>query len=88
MHNSAKVEVVILSLNVRGIRDQIKRKSIFSYLKDQKANIYFLQETYSCTNLLDLMNDITVLAIGLRELQLIIMVKNPKSKMEYIKRSL
>ena len=36
----------VLSLNVRGIRDQIKR-SIFSYLKDQKANIYFLQETYS-----------------------------------------
>jgi len=37
----------VLSLNVRGIRDPIKRRSIFSYLKDQKANIYFLQETYS-----------------------------------------
>ena len=37
----------VLSLNVRGIRDQIKRRSIFSYLKDQKANIYFLQETHS-----------------------------------------
>ena len=37
----------ILSLNVRGIREQTKRRSIFSYLKDQKANIYFLQETYS-----------------------------------------
>ena len=37
----------VLSLNVRGIRDQIKRRSIFSYQKDQKANIYFLQETYS-----------------------------------------
>ena len=37
----------VLSLNVRGIRDQIKRRSIFSYLKDQKANIYFSQETYS-----------------------------------------
>ena len=47
MHNSAKVKVPILSLNVRGIRDQIKRRSILSYLKDQKANIYFLQETYS-----------------------------------------
>ena len=31
----------VLSLNVRGITDQIKRRSIFSYLKDQKANIYF-----------------------------------------------
>ena len=36
----------VLSLNVRGIRDQIKRRSILSYLKDQKANIYFVQETY------------------------------------------
>ena len=37
----------VLSLNVWGIRDQIKRRSIFSYRKDQRANIYFLQETYS-----------------------------------------
>ena len=37
----------VLSLNVHGIRDPIKRRSIFSYLKDQRANICFLQETYS-----------------------------------------
>ena len=41
------VNLNILSLNVRRIREQTKRRSIFSYLKDQKANIYFLQETYS-----------------------------------------
>ena len=41
------VKLDILSLNVRGIRDQIKRRSIFSFLKDFKTNIYFLQETYS-----------------------------------------
>jgi len=41
------VKLNILSLNVRGILDQIKRRSIFSSLKDFKANIYFLQETYS-----------------------------------------
>lgn len=40
----------ILSLNVRGIRDQVKRRSIFSYLKDQKGKFYFLQETYSDLN--------------------------------------
>ena len=28
-------------------RNQAKRRSIFSYLKDRKASIYFLQETYS-----------------------------------------
>ena len=37
----------VILLNFRGIRDQAKGRSIFSYLKDQKASIYFLQETYS-----------------------------------------
>jgi len=44
MQTPAKLN--ILSLNVRGIRDQIKRRNIFSFLKDFKAIIYFLQETY------------------------------------------
>ena len=47
MNTSCLSKFDVLSLNVRGIRDQIKRRSIFSYLKNQKANIYFLQETYS-----------------------------------------
>ena len=37
----------IISLNVRGLKNQRKRRSIFSYLKDQKCHCYFLQETYS-----------------------------------------
>ena len=45
-----KLKFDILSLNVRGIRDKLKRRSIFSYLKGQKAKFYFLQETYSKTN--------------------------------------
>ena len=40
----------ILSLNARGIRDCDKRRSIFSFLKDQKAIFHFLQETYSDPN--------------------------------------
>ena len=43
MHSSVNLDV--LSLNVRGIRDLTKRRSIFLFLKDLKANIYFLQET-------------------------------------------
>lgn len=46
----SNVKFKIISLNVRGIRDQTKRRSIFTYLKDQKANFYFLQETYSDAN--------------------------------------
>ena len=45
MQEKAKYD--ILSLNVRGIRDQAKRRSIFLYLKDHNSKIYFLQETYS-----------------------------------------
>ena len=37
----------ILSLNVRGLRNAGKRKAIFSYLKNQKASIFCLQETFS-----------------------------------------
>ena len=37
----------VLSLNVRGIRDLHKRKLIFTWVRNQKADIIFLQETYS-----------------------------------------
>ena len=37
----------IISLNVRGLRNQTKRSGIFSYLKNQKATLYCLQETFS-----------------------------------------
>ena len=46
---SKKNSCKTISLNVRGIRNSIKRNSIFVYLKDQKALFYFLQETYSET---------------------------------------
>ena len=45
MHKFTRYD--ILSLNVRGIRDQLKRRSIFAYLKDHSPKIIFLQETYS-----------------------------------------
>jgi len=44
------VKFKMISLNVRGVRDQTKRRSILTYLKEQKANFYFLQETYSDAN--------------------------------------
>ena len=37
----------LLSLNARGIRDFHKRKAIFTWIKKQKVDIAFLQETYS-----------------------------------------
>ena len=43
----SNVKCKVFSLNVRGMREQTKRRSIFTYLKDQKADFYFLQETYS-----------------------------------------
>lgn len=36
-----------MSLNVRGLRNRVKRNSIFSFLKDKSCQFYFLQEIYS-----------------------------------------
>ena len=36
-----------LSLNVRGLKNKKKSRSIFTYLKDQNCHFYFLQEMYS-----------------------------------------
>ena len=36
-----------LSLNVRGINQSIKRRKLFRWLHHQRAQCYFLQETYS-----------------------------------------
>jgi len=37
----------MLSLNVRGLRSHEKRGNIFKWCNDQRADIYFFQETYS-----------------------------------------
>ena len=39
--------IKFLSLNVRGLRNHVKRWALFSYLKNQKADFYCLQETFS-----------------------------------------
>ena len=36
-----------MSLNVQGLRNRVKRNSIFSFLKDKNCQFYFLQEIYS-----------------------------------------
>jgi len=43
----------VLSLNVRGFRDLNKRKSIFTWVRNGKADIIFLQETYSTSDVID-----------------------------------
>ena len=43
----------VLPLNVRGIRDLTKRKSIFTWVRNRKADIIFLQETYSTFDVID-----------------------------------
>ena len=43
----AKHDLQIISFNVRGLNNIKKRTSIFRYLKIQKCDVAFLQETYS-----------------------------------------
>ena len=44
---SLQMKISLLSLNVRGLRNQVKRRSIFSFLKDQNCDIFLFQETFS-----------------------------------------
>ena len=41
-------------MNVRGIRSATKRKALFMWLKEQKSDIIFLQETYSTAEVEDI----------------------------------
>lgn len=41
------VNICFGSLNVRGLRESVKRKALFLYCKGQKSNCIFLQETHS-----------------------------------------
>lgn len=38
----------VMSLNVRGMRDMVKRKAIFLFCKSCESDLIFLQETHSC----------------------------------------
>ena len=40
----------VISLNTRGLRDNIKRKALFLFIKQQKSDFCFLQESHSITN--------------------------------------
>lgn len=46
LFNSLKVT----SLNVRGIRDNTKRKAVFIFCRQQESDVVFLQETHSVAN--------------------------------------
>ena len=46
MANSNNVKLV--TINVRGLRNALKRRKLFSWMKDNNIDIAFLQETY-CT---------------------------------------
>ena len=41
------VKLSFMRLNVRGIRDRLKRVNIFEWCKTKKNSIIFLQEKYS-----------------------------------------
>ena len=47
--SSTNNDFKLLSLNVRGIRNYDKRKAIFLWISKQNADVIFLQETYSTT---------------------------------------
>ena len=41
------IDVKICSLNVRGLRNNFKRRCIFNWIRESDVNLIFLQETHS-----------------------------------------
>ena len=46
MHKLHLHKCLVISLTVRGLRETVKRRSIFTYLKDQEANFYFYKKRF------------------------------------------
>ena len=44
-------DLSIVSYNVRGLCDTMKRKEVFQFLRDKNADLYFLQEIHSTPKL-------------------------------------
>ena len=51
---SKETKLKFLSLYVRGIRSNFKRNKVFNWLEDSKADVIFLQETYSSDDITNL----------------------------------
>ena len=48
MSNISKIDnLVICSLNVRGLLNEIKGRETFNWLRNKKYSVYFLQEVHS-----------------------------------------
>ena len=41
------MSISVLSVNARGIRNELKRKSIFLYCQNKGADFYFIQESHA-----------------------------------------
>ena len=48
MSINININLCLKSFNCRGLRNKIKRQSIFNWLNDQNKSICLLQETHSC----------------------------------------
>ena len=45
-HNTIEINFRCVTLNVRSLRDSLKRKQIFQWLEDKNIQIACLQETF------------------------------------------
>ena len=46
-------DLKLSTLNTRGMRNTLKRKTVFRYLKEKKPDIVTLQETYITDSVID-----------------------------------
>ena len=49
MIEETSLDIKLYSLNVRGLRDKVKRRCMFDWLRNTQYDIFILQETHSTT---------------------------------------
>ena len=54
MDNISSINLKIISFKVRGLNSSIKRRKIFKWLHKQTAHCFFLQESFSTKQTIDI----------------------------------
>ena len=54
MDDISSINLKFISFNVRGLNNSIKRRKIFKWLHKQTADCYFLQESFSTKQTIDI----------------------------------
>ena len=89
MENISSINLKIISFNVRGLNSSIKRRKIFKWLHKQTAHCFFLQESFSTKQTIDIWESEwggkIFYSHGSNHSKGVMILVNPRYKLEVIK---